>query len=196
MIKFNKLKWIFIIPGSGIVVLFLVFAPFIIKTSLCQAFKMPTESMKPTILVGDYFLTDKTYLKIQKIERGDILIFEYPKDPSKIYIKRVIGIPGDTIEIKNKRLYVNNVRYEESYVIHIDRHTFNSKINNRDNFGPVLVPENNYFMMGDNRDRSNDSRFWGFVNIKNIKGRAGLVYWSWDKTDFRIRWSRIGKLII
>lgn len=180
--------------GVGIGVLVLVIVPALYKTYIAQAFKMPSGSMKPTLLVGDYFLTDKRYAGAKHVERGDILIFEYPKDHSKIFIKRVIGLPGDHIEIKNKKLYINNEVLKEPYVIHTDNRVFAANQNPRDNLGPIRVPDNSYFMLGDNRDESNDSRFWGFLHSNEIKGRAGMIYWSWGK-NYRVRWNRIGKPI-
>lgn len=131
----------------------------------------------------------------KEVQRGDILIFEYPKDRRNIYIKRVIGLPGDSIEIKDKKLYINKELLKESYVIHTDKRVFTADQNHRDNLGPIKVPDNSYFMMGDNRDQSNDSRFWGFLHSNNIKGKAGKIYWSWDNTNNRVRWNRIGKSI-
>jgi signal peptidase I len=107
----------------------------------------------------------------------------------------VIGIAGDIIEVRNKRLFVNGkqMRYEQA--IHLDRRTYLAAEAPRDFFGPVKVPEDSLFVMGDNRDHSADSRFWGFVNLKAVKGKAFIIYWSWDKTKFGVRWDRLGNLI-
>lgn len=187
--------WIIIALSVGAGLLCLIVMQALYKTYVVQAFRMPSGSMIPTLLIGDHFLTDKTYANKKKVERGDILIFKYPKDQRKMYVKRVIGLPGDSIEIKDKKIYINNELIEEPYAIHTDRHVFAAHQNPRDNLGPVVVPDSSYFMMGDNRDRSNDSRFWGFLHSSNIKGRAGMIYWSWDNKNSRVRWNRIGKSI-
>lgn len=180
----------------------LVLALFI-RTFAVQSFKIPSESMLQTLLVGDYLLATKfTYgLKIpftdtyfydgRLPERGDIIIFEYPKDPSVDFIKRVIGLPGDTIEIRNKQLFRNGEAVQESYVQIIEPNVIEAL---RDNYGPVTVPQGKYFVMGDNRDNSMDSRAWGFVDRTAIRAKAWRIYWSWGGFD-DIRWDRIGSLI-
>ena len=188
----QKYRWLIIALCLGGGLLFFIIIPLLYKTYVLQAFKMPSGSMKPTMLVGDYFLTDKRYSSLKKVERGDILIFEFPKGHSKIFIKRVVGLPGEYIEIKNKNLYINKELLRESYVVHTDKRIFDAHLNSRDNFGPIVVPDNSYFMLGDNRDESNDSRFWGFLHSTEIKGRAGIIYWSWDNRHRRVRWNRIG----
>ena len=124
-------------------------------------------------------------------KHGDIIVFEFPEDPSKDFIKRVIGVPGDVIEIREKKLFLNGVEQQEPYIQHVDAST---SVPRRDNFGPVMVPEGKYFVMGDNRDESYDSRFWGFVERDTIEGKALILYWSWASlTD--IRWERIGQMV-
>ncbi len=175
----------------------------LIRTFVVQAFKIPSESMLETLLVGDHLLASKfaygikipftdTYIyKGDEPVRGDVIIFEYPNDPSVDYIKRVVGLPGDVIEVRNKQLYRNGQPVREDYV----RFAQPDRIEPvRDNFGPVTVPPGKYFVMGDNRDNSMDSRFWGFVNRSAIRAKAWRIYWSWDGLD-DIRWSRLGKLI-
>ncbi|MFQ5455388.1 MAG: signal peptidase I [Nitrospirota bacterium] len=178
-----------------------------IRTFVVQAFKIPSGSMIPTLVVGDHILvnkfifgikipfTDTSLININKPERGDIIVFKFPEDESKDFIKRVIGKPGDTIEIKNKLLYVNNKLMHESYIRHNDNVILQREYQPRDNFGPITVPPESYFVMGDNRDQSLDSRFWGFVKFNKIKGKAFLIYWSWDGKDRWVRWERIGELI-
>ena len=163
--------------------------------------------MEDTLAVGDYFLvnkiifgttipfTDKRILKIRDPRRGDVIVFEYPEDPSKDFIKRVIGTPGDEVEVKEKKVYINGRPYENPHEVHKEKEMIPREQNPRDNFGPVKVPENSYFVMGDNRDRSYDSRFWGFVKNPKIKGLAFIKYWSWDSARLRIRWGNIGRLI-
>jgi signal peptidase I len=179
----------------------------IIRTFIVQAFKIPSSSMEDTLAIGDHILvnkfiygtkipfTDGRILNIRDPRRGDVIVFEYPEDPSKDFIKRVIGVPGDEVQVINKRVYVNGNPYDNPHEVHKEKELFPKEQNPRDNFGPVRVPENSYFVMGDNRDRSYDSRFWGFVKNAKIKGLAFIKYWSWDSEHFRVRWRNIGKLI-
>jgi signal peptidase I len=179
----------------------------IIRTFVVQAFKIPSGSMEDTLAIGDHILvnkfiygskipfTDSRLLRIRDPKRGDVIVFEYPEDPSKDFIKRVIGTPGDVIEVKNKRVFVNGEPYVNPHEVHKENEIFSREQQPRDNFGPVKVPENSFFVMGDNRDRSYDSRFWGFVKNSKIKGLAFIKYWSWDSTKFRVRWGSIGSLI-
>lgn len=196
-----------------------------IRVFFVQAFKIPSGSMIPTLLIGDHILVSKlaygfqlpndcefqvsfppmtcyssTFLaRFDDPHRGDIIVFRYPEDENKDFIKRVVGIPGDTVAVKNKKVLVNGeVLEDETFTQRVDPGIIDGRINPRDNFGPVTVPPDSYFVMGDNRDQSLDSRFWGFVKMDKIKGRAFLVYWSWNGhgnwTDW-VRWERIGKLI-
>lgn len=179
-----------------------------IRAFVVQAFKIPSGSMQNTLLIGDYILvnkfiygikipfTDITAIPIKSPQRGDIVVFKFPQDPSKDFIKRVIGLSGDTIEIRNKQLFVNGKHVEnEDYAVYSDPHVLPPMLQPRDNFGPVTVPEGQLFVMGDNRDESNDSRFWGFVDKESVRGKAFLIYWSWNKEDFGVRWNRLGDLI-
>jgi signal peptidase I len=176
---------------------------FFIRSFVVQAFKIPSGSMLQTLQIGDHLLVSKfaygvkvPFTNIMVFERegpkhGDVIVFEFPEDPSKDFIKRVIGLPGDVIEVREKQVFLNGVLLEETYVQHVDS---SKTVPRRDNFGPVMVPENKYFVMGDNRDESYDSRFWGFVERKTIAGKAFILYWSWASlTD--IRWERIGQLV-
>ena len=171
--------------------------------------------MIPTLQIGDHILvskfiygvrlpfTDIVLIPISRPERGDVIVFRFPKNEEKDFIKRVVGIPGDKIEVKNKILYVNDVRQSEPYINRGEDAISPRIIPGRDNFGPVVVPPDAYFVMGDNRDHSLDSRFWGFVDFSKIKGEAFLIYWSWDKEadsgvgwiNGWVRWDRIGKII-
>jgi signal peptidase I len=180
---------------------------FIIRTGVVQAFKIPSGSMEDTLLVGDYLLANKfiygiklpfvdhRILKIRDPERGDIMVFEFPKNPSQDFIKRVIGVPGDEVSERDKVVYVNGVPYRNPHEVHKDPRILPEDSGPRDNFGPVRVPPGSYFVMGDNRDNSYDSRFWGFVKNSEIKGKAFVKYWSWDHDAFRARWNRIGTWI-
>ena len=174
---------------------------FVIRTFVVQAYKIPSESMVGTLLVGDHLLASKfaygikipfTHYRGDDPAYGDIIIFEYPNDPSVDYIKRVIGLPGDVITVRDKRLYRNGMPVEEKY-IRYEQPNIIEPI--RDNFGPVTVPPDKYFVMGDNRDNSLDSRFWGFVDRGAIQAKAWRIYWSWDDKDNSPRWSRIGKAV-
>lgn len=124
-----------------------------------------------------------------------MIVFEYPEDPSKDFIKRVIGLPGDTIQVVQKQVFINGKPFSVPQEVHKEKDVIPAAQNPRDNFGPVTVPENSYFVMGDNRDRSYDSRFWGFVKNSQIKGLAFIKYWSWDREKFRVRWGSIGDII-
>jgi signal peptidase I len=184
-----------------------VILALIIRTFVVQAFKIPSASMEDTMLIGDHLLVNKfiygikipfvdgRFLKIRDPQRGDVIVFEYPEDPSKDFIKRVIGTPGDTIQVINKKVYVNGKLYVNPHEVHKEPDMIPEAQNPRDNMQPIKVPENSYFVMGDNRDRSYDSRFWGFVKIDKIKGLAFIKYWSWDGEKHRVRWNRIGRSI-
>ena len=136
-----------------------------------------------------------TLIPIKEPKRGDIIVFKFPEDPSKDFIKRVVAVGGDTVEIRNKKVYVNGVKQNDDFTIHVDKRVFPREFQPRDNFGPVTVPAHKLFVMGDNRDESNDSRYWGFVDVSAVKGKAILIYWSWDSQNFRIRWHRLGHMI-
>ena len=186
-------------------------AALIIRAYVVQAFKIPSGSMENTLLIGDHILvnkfiygttipfSDKRVLVFKKPERGDIIVFKYPENPKKDFIKRVIAIGGDKIESKNKIIYINGKATKEPYVRHTDSTILPHEFGARDNFGPIVIPENKFFVMGDNRDQSHDSRFWGFVGLNAIKGKAFLIYFSWDSNASslfkKIRFGRIGHLI-
>ena len=198
---------------------------FAIRVFVVQAFKIPSGSMIPTLLIGDHILvsklsyglqwpeeckfkmtfppvtcyTSKPLVKFGDPQRGDIIVFRYPEDEDKDFIKRVVGLPGDVIEIRNKIVYVNGAALEDrAFTQRVDPGILEGPITPRDNFGPVTVPEGSYFVMGDNRDQSLDSRFWGYVSENKIRGRAFRIYWSWsgqgDWTHW-VRWERIGRAI-
>lgn len=178
-----------------------------IRTFVVQAFKIPSGSMLNTLLIGDHILVNKfiygikdpfsgnTWIPVKKPGRGDVVVFKYPLNPSQDYIKRVIGTEGDQIEIKNKKVYVNGEPQDDSYAIFLDSKILPAGVQGRDNMELKTVPANSLFVMGDNRDNSYDSRFWNFVDLKAVKGKAFIFYWSWDKKNFSVRWNRIGHLI-
>ena len=188
------------------IIIAIILALFI-RTFVVQAFKIPSGSMKPTLQIGDHILVNKfiygvkipyigkTIIPVTNPDHGDIIVFRYPEDPDKDFIKRVIGVPGDTVEIKNKKVYVNQIPIAHDFGVHTDSRILEGSISHRDNFGPVTVPPDSYFVMGDNRDNSYDSRFWGFVSQRAIKGKAFIIYWSWDSNNFGVRWERIGSIL-
>ena len=162
---------------------------------ITQAFKIPAGSMAPTLLVGDHVLIDKSISWNGKVlQRGEIIVFKFPEDETKQFIKRIVGLPGETIEIRNKTVYVNNTAIDDStYTQRIDPGILDGTINPRDNFGPVTVSDESYFVLGDNRDQSLDSRFFGYVRRQKVLGKMFLIYWSWDQESNSVRWDRIGQ---
>jgi len=179
----------------------------VVRTFIVQAYKIPSRSMVPTLLVGDHLLVNKfiygvkvpffrkTIIPITDPQRGDIVVFIYPNDRDKDYIKRVIGVSGDMIEIKNKIILLNGKQYSDAFGIYSDNITYPASMQPRDNFGPVTVPPNSLFVMGDNRDESADSRFWGFVDLKDVEGKAFIIYWSWNREENNLRWQRFGRIL-
>jgi signal peptidase I len=184
-----------------------VLLALVIRSYLVQAFKIPSGSMEDTLVIGDHLLVSKfiygtkipfadtRVLTIRDPRQGDVIVFEYPEDPSKDFIKRVIGVPGDVVEGKEKKVYVNGKLYENPHEVHKEKDLIPKEMNPRDTFGPVTVPADSYFVMGDNRDRSYDSRFWKFVRRDQIKGLAFIKYWSWDREKMRPRLGNVGTLI-
>jgi signal peptidase I len=184
---------------------------FLVRSFFVQAFKIPSSSMEPTLLVGDHLLvnrlsyvvkipfTDIVILNLGNPKRGDVIVFRYPADRSKDFIKRVIAVEGDRIEVRGKEIFVNDKKIADPWAHFTDGEIVPGFLSPKDNMGPVKVPKNSYFVMGDNRDRSLDSRFWGFVDHNDLVGRALILYFSWDsRTDdplHYVRWSRIGSLI-
>jgi signal peptidase I len=185
----------------------------LIRTFVVQAFKIPSGSMEDTLLIGDHLLvnkfiygshipfTDSWVFPLRDPERGDIIVFEFPEDAEKSYfdrrdfIKRVIGVPGDVVEVRNKKVFVNGKAFRIPQEVHKDDGVIPPDKARRDFMNPVKVPDDMYFVMGDNRDHSYDSRFWGFVERKKIKGLAFIKYWSWDTNKHWPRWGRIGRPI-
>ncbi len=188
-------------------ILIAIILALFIRAFVVQAFKIPSGSMEPTLEVGDHILVNKfiygirmpvvntRLIPVSRPDRGDIIVFEYPVEPDKDFIKRVVAISGDVVEIRDKNVYVNGQPADGYTVKHTESRILPESVNPRDNFGPVTVPENAYFVLGDNRDNSYDSRFWGFVEDAAVKGEAFIIYWSWDKDNFGVRWGRIGKLL-
>ena len=167
-----------------------------IRTFVVQAFKIPTGSMEPNLLVGDHLLVNKfvcapvaypaerALLPMRELRRGDIVVFKFPEDPERDFIKRVIGLPGDTLELRNREVYVNGQKLTEPYAHYlfpVGESGEATSFDVRERYGPVTVPDGHYFMMGDNRDNSQDSRYWGFLPAHYVKGRALTIYWSFEE---------------
>ncbi len=185
----------------------------LIRTFVVQAFKIPSGSMEDTLLVGDHLLvnkfiygtqlpfTDLRLLPIRHPERGDVIVFEFPEDRDKPFykrrdfIKRVVGVPGDVVEVRDKVVFINGKSHIIPQEVHKEADLIATEFGPRDFMAPVKVPAESYFVMGDNRDRSYDSRFWKFVKESEIKGLAFIKYWSWDREKFRPRWARLGRPI-
>lgn len=207
------------------VVIALVLALFI-RTFVIQAFKIPSGSMEDTLLVGDHIIVTKFSYGLQvpkpamikvfgvtvpffqttlvrawgEVERGDIVVFRFPDDRHKDYIKRVVGLPGETVEIKNRTIYIDDLAWDDPYgvykgALYGSDASRSGRVGRNAHFGPYTVPDGQVFVMGDNRDRSFDSRYWGTVPVNDIKGKAWLIYWSWDSQNSWLRFSRIGDTI-
>jgi signal peptidase I len=178
-----------------------------IRTFIVQAFKIPSGSIIPTLAIGDHILVNKlTYgvripfwedylIEFQKPDRGDVIVFIFPEDRSKDFIKRVVAVGGDTVEIRQKKVYINGKPATDPHAYFKDGDFAGEIQPGQNNFGPRTVPDSHLFVMGDNRDSSHDSRFWGYVNLDDVRGKAFLIYWSWDGTDRWVRWERLGSLI-
>jgi signal peptidase I len=191
-----------------------------IRTFVVQAFKIPTGSMEQNLLIGDHLLVNKfvfgpaispierAVLPMKDIKRKDVIVFKYPEEPERDFIKRVIGLPGETVELRNKRVFINGKQLDEPYVYYLEdpppmpqemamSNEVQSGGDPRVQYGPVTVPPGQYFVMGDNRDNSQDSRYWGFLPRENVKGRALVIYWSYDpEAGFSgPRWNRILRLV-
>jgi signal peptidase I len=193
-----------------IAVIFAVFA----RTYVVQAFKIPSGSMEQNLLIGDHILVnkfiygpeptalEKRLLPVRPVRRGDVVVFKFPEDPTRDFIKRCVGLPGDRVELRAKQLIINGEPVDDAlYTYHVDPRVFSTSRYNprdvrlRDNFGPYLVPDDSYFCLGDNRDFSNDSRFWGPVPAANLKGRAFVIYWSFETAGDAGEWPGLmGKL--
>ncbi len=179
------------------IVIAVILALFI-RTFVVQAFKIPTGSMEENLLIGDHLLVNKfvfgptasrperAVLPVGTLARGDVVVFKYPVEPDRDFIKRVIGLPGETIEVKEKKVYINGKPFQEPYVHFLAPPAAQSELHEvtsfdvRERYGPVTVPANQYFVMGDNRDNSQDSRYWGFLPRENVKGKALVIYWSYE----------------
>ncbi len=176
------------------IVIAVILALFV-RTWVVQAFKIPTGSMENNLLIGDHLLVNKfifgpttgrlehALLPVREPHRGDVVVFKYPDEPDRDFIKRVIGLPGETLELKSKKVYIDGRPLDEPYVHFLEPAHDAQEITSfdvRERYGPVRVPDGQYFVMGDNRDNSQDSRYWGFLPRGYIKGRALMIYWSYE----------------
>jgi signal peptidase I len=176
------------------IVIAVILALFV-RTWIVQAFKIPTGSMENNLLIGDHLLVnkfvfgptigavDRALLPIRNIRRGDVVVFKYPDEPDRDFIKRVIGLPGETLEMRAKKIYIDGKPLDEPYVHFLQPASDAQEITRfdmREQYGPVTVPAGHYFVMGDNRDNSQDSRYWGFLPAHYVKGRALMIYWSYE----------------
>jgi signal peptidase I len=215
---------------SEAMIIALVLAVFI-RTFFVQAYKIPSGSMEPTLLIGDHILVNKIIyglrmpdtifgieipglplgrylLNLAPVHRGDVVVFVFPPDRTKDFIKRVIGVAGDTIQVKDGVVWLNGQKMDDPHAHMEAAAQDRSPVSPRDNFGPVTVPAGKLFMMGDNRDRSYDSRFWGFVDHNDVEGRATLIYLPWNEEKAEgaswadmilwfeyVRWGRLGMIV-
>jgi signal peptidase I len=218
----------------GEAILVAVVLALVIRTFVVQAFKIPSGSMLETLQIGDHLLVNKmtrgtiveipltriTLFQVPRFrdpQRGEILVFQFPRDLSRDFIKRVVGLPGELVAVRDKRVYINGALLEEPYVIYrggppaarVAPATLRMAVNlfapcgareggylrERDDYGPCRVLEGHLFMMGDNRDQSEDSRAWGSLPMELIRGKAFIIYWSWDRERFLPRWDRMGRLV-
>jgi signal peptidase I len=179
------------------IVIAVILALFI-RTFVVQAFKIPTGSMENNLLIGDHLLVNKMVfahtasgaeraaMPVGEIKRGDVIVFKYPEEPDRDFIKRVIGLPGETLEVREKKVYIDGQALNEPYVHFLQPLTSASEYSEvtsydvRERYGPVKIPADHYFMMGDNRDNSQDSRYWGFLPRELVKGKALVIYWSYE----------------
>ena len=176
------------------IVIAVILALFV-RTWIVQAFKIPTGSMENNLLIGDHLLVNKfifgptatsmgrTLLPVRDIRRGDVIVFKYPDEPDRDFIKRVIGLPGETLELRAKKVYIDGQPLDEPYVHFLEPASDSQETTSfdvRERYGPVRVPGGQYFVMGDNRDNSQDSRYWGFLPRNYVKGRALMIYWSYE----------------
>jgi len=192
------------------IVIAVILALFV-RTWVVQAFKIPTGSMENNLLIGDHLLVNKfvfsptaaglerALLPMRDIRRGDIVVFKYPEEPERDFIKRVIGLPGDIVELRAKKVYINGQPLDEPYVHYLTPAGSGGEVTSadvRERYGPVTVPDEQYFVMGDNRDNSQDSRYWGYLPRDHVKGKALMIYWSYAGESAgsiftSIRWERL-----
>ncbi|HKH49242.1 MAG TPA: signal peptidase I [Thermoanaerobaculia bacterium] len=197
--KSRRRMLVWIVLAIAGVLLLRIFGADAIRAHVVQAYRIPSGSMEPTIQIGDHILVSKRAYRDQAPQRGDLVVYRFPEDPRREFIGRVAAVGGDRIEIRDKKLFINGQVVEEPYAVHNDPETLSASplvpFNRRDQMTPQPVPEGSYFVLGDNRDNSNDSRFWGPVDGALITGRPQSVYWSRNPETGEIRWDRIGRAL-
>lgn len=192
-------------------ILIAILIALFIRAFVVQAFKIPSSSMEPTLLVGDHILvskfiygiripfTDIKFFQYKKPQRGEVIVFIFPKDRSKDFIKRVIGTEGEKVEVIRNKIYINDKLIDDPWGFYADKNEWMRFFQPTEKYGPKIIPKDSLFVMGDNRDNSQDSRFWDFVPVKDVKGKAFTIYFSWNGNaeDLlgKVRWPRFGKLI-
>jgi signal peptidase I len=182
-----------------------VVVALVVRASVVEAFWVPSGSMLPTIQIGDHLFVnklaygmhlpfvDREIVQWRPLHRGDVVVFTSPVDRKIDLIKRVIAVAGDTVEVRDKHLFINGEEVPDSHAVFREQHVRDTVP--RDRFGPVTVPPGKFFVMGDNRDQSYDSRYWGFADERDVKGQATFIYWSWDSQVHWVRWDRFGHVI-
>ncbi len=165
---------------------------FVVRTYVVQAFKIPSESMVSTLLIGDHLLVDKLRYRYSDPQRGDIVVFQYPRNPEVDFVKRIVGLPGETLEVKGETVYVDGKALDEPYA-RWDPTPFS--LGKAYRYPKVAIPAGSYFMMGDNRNHSQDSRYWGALPRELMHGKAFLIHWSWNNGGWGVRWGRLGHLL-
>ena len=219
LMRVNRVEWLkrlmtWLLGYVDVFLSALVIA-LVIRTLVVEPFKIPSSSMEDTLLIGDHLLVNRFLygirvpgmksrpLQLRAPKRGDIVVFIPPQRRDTDFIKRVIGTPGDTVEVRNQKVYVNGAPIDEPYVVHKDTRVFRLAVPLRDNYAKITVPPGKYFMMGDNRDFSDDSRFWHYASVLDFKGKAMIIYWSWDSNPdiavydliHKIRWGRLFRIV-
>jgi signal peptidase I len=187
-------KWYLYILFIGFSFLLSEYLGTTIKNHFIQFYKFPAGSMSPAILNGDYIMTQKWPYKKSEVHRGDVIVFPYPKDESRLFIKRVVSLPGEKLKIVKQRVFINDRALDEPYALH-SQPVGDSPLVPRDDLDSIIIPEGHVFVMGDNRENSEDSRYWGFLKISKIVGEVKMIYWSNINSWDQIRWDRIGKLV-
>ena len=180
-------KWLVLIIAPCVL---LIVALIVARGFIYKPFKIPTGSMQPTLIPGDHIICNKT-VSGEDAKRGDVIVFYYPEDKRKVFTSRVAALPGASVEVKQHKLFINGEYIEEDYISLTDEKT-DSRLGN---FGPINVPDNSIFVLGDNRNKSFDSRYWGFVDYKDVIGKITYIYWSQDSESFKVRWDRIGMAV-
>jgi signal peptidase I len=197
-----RARWSLVLVGwAALIVGSLVVDPlkYVYRDHYAQAFTNPSASMMDTLLVGDYILIDKSVYRRQDPQRGDIVVFKYPQDERRDFIKRIVAMPGEQVTIRGQQVFIDGRPLSEPYVWLASPSAPTGAVPTYCGYAygcePTTVPAGSYFVMGDNRDNSQDSRYWGFVKREKIKGKAFAIYWSWDGDRHWLRWAQLGRAI-